>query len=972
MGKNLVARVDCSRRKATRSHPDCCYWGYKEFFQQAHCLASPSLNPVPISENKMPCMFNSRKIGSPWPKLVLLLPFLLLVQVLAAQALRFMAPSMVYCQPDASFSCNAILYNAGTDTVSFVQQPFENAYFLQLQASGATRVIAPGDSMRLQLRFLNRLGKINGDYQLPIVLKPASGNPVRILFPVRLHNGMEPRVFAELLQEQVLVMPGEMDIKMPVRLRSFLPAGTPVVLELARPHNSFQLQQPHTLLYLPQMRDTIIQISLMRMVEKKGSFADALPVQLHLRTEGGSELARFTFLPQVLASARPLFFSGKPASGLRLGVATAFSNTGSLQTDYTAAYQPGSPADPLAWQLHYRQFSDVAFRQMNASWLQYKKNGSELHLGTINDYHELNLQGRGVRVTQNLGTDKWQVRGWWVDNNMNLLSSYKSGGTEQVKSAELEYAGLKGGSVIVNSSWFQRRYSFSQGNLQFAEWRPHSQNNNFLAVRVGTSMERFAAHDTLLRGVSTQLEGQVLGKYIGWFGQSLYASPGYAGNQRGLLSGTLQGNLRNTSQYNVGMRWNLFSLKIPDALQRMVGAQQQLNQTFELQTAFMLRKTSVSLRPYLLMQQQQFPLLLAQAKLRSEALNTSVMIGRSLGKVHIGGNWDGGLQQTVRDAVKNKANLAWRSSLNLSYQQLLLSATMQKGGYYLWQQQAAAAEKVAFRNYSFNAAYGGAIGKHLLVQSSAFAAYNSVLRFWQYSMVQQLSFTAGPYTAQASLLYTAGNSSFVQVSAGVQRQFLVQHQPKDVVKLRIGIYEDKNGNAQRDEREPWVSGQLVEVDGILMVTNTEGFLYISSIKKGTHQLRILPKGNAVKPLLEQQLTLANSKDMVLGIPPLFTIKGRVIARADRYTGKAEQVGNIRVVLSGTNGELTSFTLADGSFSFDAPAGTYQVLIDQLRRRKAEGAQVGVVVDPQKGFAGNLELVWTAGERPVQVKKVKIQ
>lgn len=919
----------------------------------------------------------NHKYSCAWRKLGLLLPLLLAMQLLAAQALpegplRFAQPQLVLCQPDASFFCTVTLFNPTSDTISFFQQPFESAYFLQLQANREKRAIAPGDSLRLQLRFLNRLGKINGDYQLPIVLQPASAPAIQIVFPIRLHNGMEPRVFAELLQEQVLVMPGEMEIKLPVRLRSFLPSGTPLVLELARPHNNLRLQQPLTQLYLPQMRDTVIQVSMVRQKEKSGSFEETLPVMLHLRTVGGNELARITFLPQMLTSNRPLFFDSNPPSGLRLGVAAAYNNSGGLQTDYAASYQPGSPADPLAWQLNYRQFSDVSIRQMNASWLRYQKKGSEVQLGSISDFHELNLQGRGLRVAHNFGSDKWQVKGWWVDNSMNLLSSYKSGGTEQTQSAEIRYAGIKGGDLLVSSSWFQRKYSFSQGNLQFAEWRPTSQRDNYLAVRVGTSAERFALQDTSLRGFSTQLEGQVLSRHFNWYGQSLYASPGYAGNQRGLISGTLQANLRNTMKYSLGMRWNLFAIKIPANLQRIVGAQDQLNQTIELQSSFRLRKTNFSLRPYYLKQLQQFPLLLAQARLRSGALNTSVLVNRTVGKVHIGGNWDGGLQQSTREDIKSKAALAWRSSLSLSYQKFLLSASFQKGGYYLWQQQAAAAEQVVFKNATFNAAYGGNIGKHLMVQSSAFAAYNSVLRFWQYSTVQQFSYSAGPYTAQATILYTAGSTGFMLVSAGVQRNFLVRPQPKDVVKVRIGVYEDKNGNAEKDDREPWATGQLVQVDGTLMVTNKDGQLHISSIKKGNHLVRVMPREGSAKPLLEQQLSLGSKKEVLLGIPPLFTIKGRVIARADRFTGKTEQVGNIRVVLVGTSGELTTFTRPDGNFLFEAPAGAYQVLIAQLRHRKAEGAQANLVVDAQNGFSETVELVWTAGERPVQIKKVKIQ
>ncbi|OLY90820.1 hypothetical protein SAMN05444008_12354 [Cnuella takakiae] len=883
--------------------------------------------------------------------------------------LEVLPPELVTCTPAGSFVSRVLLHNLTSDTVRFVQRSFASDYFIQLGDQGRQLQVAPGDTIRVSLRFLNRYGRINGRYQLPVVFVPEGGSPLSLNLPVQLVQGMEPRVFAEVMQDKVWVLPGMQQLSVPVKMRSFLPSGTPVVLEMAEPHPTLQLLQPRVVVRLPQLHDTIVQLALVRLPTKTDMVTADKPLAVRVSTMEGRMLTSFSFLPYILATARTMFTTPGAMEELKVATAMGIRQGGGMQQELSLAYKLAQPLGALSGQLNYTRFGDANLNQLNASWLQYRNKTQAILVGSISDFHELNLQGRGVRLSQAVPGKNLHADVWVMDNNTNLLAPF-TGASDQTVSTQLTYGGFKGGDVVVSSNWFQRGNTFSHGSLQFAEWRPRPDKEEFLTVRLGTSVEQYAKLDTTLRGVSALVDGGLKTKWINWRGRYSYASPAYAGNQRGLVSGTVQATVNTLQRYSLNFRYNLFAHKVAAQLWKVFPQLPMQMQTLEMDASWRLGQSTLSFKPYYLKQKQQFPLLLGGGGLSSQAMNLSVLLNQRIGKIGLGLNWDGGLQQKMPPGKPVTTSLAWRAAANLSWNKISLAAFMQQGGYFLAEQQAALSTGNTFRNFTATGGYGTAIGKNWFVQSAASGSYISLFSQWQYSLLQDLRYAKGPWQTAASLMYFGNRSGMFQARIGVQRSIALHPERRHLLQVAVRVFEDQNSDGVHDTGEPYTANQLVRVDGMLMITNSEGAIRLSGLTKGVHRFEVLAKGLSNSLLLTRQFDLQTKATLSLGIPPLYPVAGTVLSSKDRFTGRAETVGNIRITLSGPFGEQVTFTNAKGAFSFIVPAGQHKVYITQLHNTNHPGTSAMVNVDPQQGFTGKLELIWTAGERPVQVKKSK--
>lgn len=885
--------------------------------------------------------------------------------------LRYLPPAHVTCTPMGSFVCTVFVYNPTNDTVYFTQQPFTSDYFVQLGQAGSRRGIAPGDTIQLRFRFVNKYGRINGLYQLPMMLQPESGPLLSISLPVQLVQGMEQRVFAEALSDKLWIMPGMQQVMIPVRMRSYMPAGTLVLFELAEPHPSLMMAQSQVMMQLPQLRDTIIQLPMVRLTPKKGMQLSDRQLAIRVVGADGRILTSFSLLPYVLTASRTLISPDAPAAGLQIRTGVGLQSGGGQQEELSLSFQPAQPIGSLAGQLNYIRFGATGQHQLNGTWLQYRTQHQTLQAGNIADFHELNLLGRGMRLSHQMPIQKIQADVWLIDNNLNLLAPF-SGPTDHTLSTQLTLGAIKSGELLLNTNWFRRSNSFSSGNLQFVEWHTTSGEKGLLSARIGTSHEHFSRLDTALRGVSALLEGAFSVMKINIRGRFYYASPTYAGNQRGLLNGSLNAAITQSKSYSLNLRYSLFANQVSPVLWRIFPQQPMQMQTLETDAGFRFGQTTLNIKPYYLQQHQQFPLLMGGGELRSRALNTSILMSHRIGNLGLGFNWDGGLQQKMPAGKPVTTSLAWRSSVNLSWRKFTVSGFMQQGGYFLAEQQSALTTGDPFRNITTSAGYGSPLGKHWSVMTTVSSTYNSIFGIWQHNAFQELRWSKDAWQAGATLMYFGGRQGLLQTRVGVQKNFSFQPHKRHLLQVAVKVFEDHNGNGLHDENELLADGNLVRINGMIMITDASGMIRLNGLRPGTHLFEVLSKGISNTLLMAKRVELKSKATLMLGIPPLYEITGTVITREDRFTGKAEATGNIRVTLSGSDGEHIAFTNNKGVFRFQAPAGNYQVFITQLQGRQIPGTSAPITVHPQQGFTGKLELVWTAGERPVQVKKVKIQ
>lgn len=873
----------------------------------------------------------------------------------------------VACKPATSFSTIVRLYNTASDTLHLTMEMAANAYFKGLQGSKTNITIAPSDSIALSLRFVNTWGRINGSYELGIWLRSAGGQQTQISIPVVLEGGIQPGVYAEVMQEKMLVLPGSAVVNLPVHIRSMLPENTPLFIEQLPGTQSLKLAGSPLAVRLPSVRDTTLSLSFFR--ERNTAPGNPTPVVLQVRDAAGKVWTTFNFLPQLLASSRSFYQPGPAPAGITLAANFSSLGRGSYQHEYRWALSPLTNQGPFSAQVSYQEEQPFGTRRMQNTWVQYRRNNLHWIAGSQNGFHELNLQGRGFAATQSFRDDKIQASAWLIDQNPNLLAPLGKGyQVERIASGQIRMQGKADGHTLVNGSWFQRRQNQSMGQLVFAEWQPASKSKQVLLLRLGMSREHFELSDTSLNGWSGRLEWKHTGKKTQWFALGQLATPTYAGQMRGQSQFTFQTTHNLAQGQALLVRLSAYQLQTDRNLVKIYGSNQFIA-TQSAEVDYSVRKGSWTgnWRAYLLQQKQMLPLMLGQSQLASLSPRTAAGLNGKAGPIFFSTLWDAGWQQAAMNGNKQKGTLAWKSNTQLTWKTLSVQATVQQGAYYVAELLDQVYTGRPFGSLIFNGAYACNLGKSGSLQASLFTTKNNVQQGWFSSAIIQGRWQVKQkWQGTAMLLYQ--ESTGLQANIGVQQTFALRQRPANSTHFSLQVFEDKNGNGTREADEQFASGQIVQVDDVLLITDKQGFLKIKHISKGRHQIRILSKGSAAKAMVARSVHVTGKDVLVLGIPPIFTIQGKVVANKDRYTGVAESVGGVKVVIAGADGEQFAFTREDGFFTFEAPAGEYRVYLSQQQAVAA----TTIFVHPQQGFTGKLELVWTAGERPVQVKKVKIQ
>lgn len=875
-------------------------------------------------------------------------------------------PANTRCQPATSFVTPLYLRNTAPDSVHLTIDIAPDKYFKFLGKSRLNYALGPSDSMVVPLRFVNTWGRINGNYKLEIRLQAAGGREQLVHIPVVMEGGIEPGVYAEVMQDKMLVLPGVTAINLPVHIRSMLPENPTLFIEQQPGVQALKLASNPMAIVLPSVRDTVLSLPFLR--EQNRSVNNTAPIVLQVRDVSGKVWSTFNFLPQMLSSSRTLYTSATAPSGISVGTSFNSMAQGGLLQDYQFAFHPVDARAQFRTQLNYQVEGGRSIERMHNSWVQFRHNNTQVTAGSQNGFHELNLQGRGLAITQADTGEKVVASLWLVDQNPNLIASLNgTDKTERIASAQLSIRGNKGGQTLFNGSWFRRYQNPGHGQLVFGEWQAANRSRHFFSLRLGLSREQLVVTDTALHGLGSHLEWKHNGKKTQWYGMAQLATPAYAGQMRGQRQLTLQAVHAISLQQSLSLQLRAYQLQTIPKLVKVYGSSQfLLVQSADIDYTYQKNEWAWHMRSYLLQQQQTMPLLLKQTKLSSLSMRSSVGLSGKIGGLFFNSLLDGGLQRPIVEDGKQKSFLAWKSNTAVNWHSISIQASTQHGAYYLTELLEQVQTGRFFKSIMFNSSYAFNLGKKGSLQGTLLAARNSMQQGWFQSAVLQGLWRPKEKTlATAMLMYQGGVG--LQGSIGLQQTFSIRKRPSNSTRLFMQIFADRNANGIKDAHEVFVPGQIVQVDDVLLITNGEGELKLNYITRGQHVIRVLSKGSASKAMVTRTVDISGKEIMLIGIPPVHIVQGKVLANKDRFTGIAEHVGGVKLMVAGADGEQVAFSREDGHFSFEAPAGEYRVFLAQQ-----QAAASTIYIDSQQGFTGKLELIWTAGERPVQVKKVKIQ
>jgi len=144
------------------------------------------------------------------------------------------------------------------------------------------------------------------------------------------------------------------------------------------------------------------------------------------------------------------------------------------------------------------------------------------------------------------------------------------------------------------------------------------------------------------------------------------------------------------------------------------------------------------------------------------------------------------------------------------------------------------------------------------------------------------------------------------------------------------VYDDRNGNGQRDADEEGLPYVTIVLDDRSVQTDRNGHFEFERVSTGTHRLQVpeykVPANYSLPPKTEWTVEVRQNMVTPVGVP--LQVLASLRGRAELYDLQGQRIplANLRVVL--TPGGLATLTDADGTYSFDnLKPGTYDVAAD---------------------------------------------
>ena len=400
-------------------------------------------------------------------------------------------------------------------------------------------ILQPHSELTYPLKFLvNR----NWTTDEAIVLVEAYRNKAvevesSIRFVVRQReNTNRPQFKFSLVNENPYVAVDQDTLLLELRMQNFSFQPHTLRLLMHSLPDGFQLAPSQTTtVTLAARQDTLLKIPCLAWsLHREQSYQIAIEMQdVATKTMLGIVISR----PVLLASTKRI----KPSQDLNrnqgFGVMIGYGSLGqggSVQ-ELSGWGQQSIGKGTLSFNAHLLSYAAQGFRELRDTYLQYEQDTWQLRVGSLYDYHELLLNGTGIKAAYAIGETR--IEAWALKHATNLLRSRLA--PEADRTYSLRVTGqmpIKANMYYtVSSSHYTLQRSNRSGLLHFGklDWQLSPQSR--LKFTAGQSSE--AGHLSTNRN---QTIGWALGSDYTYVGERVnvglhtyFSNPDYAGMQRG-------------------------------------------------------------------------------------------------------------------------------------------------------------------------------------------------------------------------------------------------------------------------------------------------------------------------------------------------------------------------------------------------------------------------------------------------------
>ncbi len=893
--------------------------------------------------------------------------------------------AMVMIRPLETFGHKITVSNNSEDPIKFRLILRDNKYFRQINAITQSYFVNSGDSLRIGLRLLNVNARVNGIYTVffDMISEFDSTDRKIFEFQVEVIDGTDRQFVIQPLQENIVIKNSIRDFQLPVLFKNLIPETKEVRFEIQNAAtNPIQLGKGYSGTITLPANDTLLNIPFVVASKEAQLWQLNSSITVYVKALNGELLGMFSATPHWLYNKGNMYTPGfiyQPANSLQVEAVHQQMSSGVYSDQLRLSKGLAPEKEGIGFNMNYTRYANGIFQNLSGSYLQYRNGLLDLTAGSINEFNELSLFGRGVKSTLYFDEEKTvKVDLYAVDQETNLLEPINTqSGTRTVSGQFSQTSEDKTFGYYISSNYFNRAQNNSKGHLHYTGFTWKLSETETISARVGGSLEKF----NYLRGDSTLLGYSVTADYNRnmdrWniIASVSRGSRNYAGLNQGALIANAFAGYRLTSRSSISYNFTKNTSDRPAYLPQAIQGRFYVNfLTHELNFNKNFKGFEWNVKPYFLKQGQLFSYELNPiAPEKGYAFRLQSTLNGKYKKFSYQVMGDMGAFKLTHSVNGPRSMGTFMGAANIGIAGITLAAVIQKGPSFVTDLSNIKDASKGYFNKSLSLGYGFRIKNKLTYQVAASAISNATITGAIYNINQDLTWRPGKGIEVNASFFMFKYSTIPmrqQYRVGVVKTFNWDRGEQAPVKVTVLVFEDKNANGIRDGKEQPAVEAMVKFDDLILITDKNGLLQVGNVKKGEHKISIIYGSSKQQNYLSQTIDVNKNTKVVLAIPPQFKVSGIVIAPKKRYDNAVVDMDGIKVLLLDRSGkEFITYTNRDGSFSTQLPANTYRVYLPALKLKNRSAQELIITVDAENGYNEPIKLNWVDEGRTVEVKKL---
>gem|GEM_PF-3398594 len=875
--------------------------------------------------------------------------------------------------PGATFINRLALTNTGTKPQD-VRLALDSPEAVTMLATVPDQLrLLPGENRLIPIKGLLHRQITSAKSSIRIYLSDAAGKPMQSVACQLIATGSAAAAVSLYTpQETMLLYTASEPARLPLHLtHNRANAATYTIEVAALPQGMAPASFPVTVALQPR-QDTVLVVTAVPLRQWSINTPYQLIVTLRDRQKAvvGSVVYKM-----VVAVADKVYQDALPATGAGYGASVALTrfstNQWARETRVWGTDSIGKAR--LDMNLHYLDYGTEHVHQLQNSYIALTTTQTAVRLGSIYDFHELPLFGRGLKVSTGPTDRQWTF--WAVNANQNWLSGDRNAWRGNVYSAryDRQLAKLPGVALSLSSSYYTLADVQRAGYLTFATVRYNHADRHSIQLMGGQSVEfaRRSTQPAQVTGWAGQLDYTYQRETFSWQLRSYKSSPVYAGLQRGATLVYSQLFWQPAPVTTVLARLNYLSYDRVVYTSPIDYTRHRFGNTIaEVSLSHRIGSLTLSARPYWFSQRdQENPVsqradayriapVIAYRRRTNQYLELTYDVGRFYGRVDQGAT-AGVLSQRIVSSLGIGRFNVW--------------GYWQKGPYYLFDLRASYPNLITTTSLTptvsfalLNGRLSGSVGLNYLYDATTTAARYTAVGRVQYDATPNLSvYLSGngtPYSEQPEFAYSQYRMEIVQRFNRLQA--------KRSGKLQLSFFEDTNGNGRRDADERWVDSLLVRVNDNTLLTNASGRVVYRHIPPGTYTVSAISTGRLGDPVLyQEQLTIVWSVDKLIPLSRTFRIVGQLRSQTSAYDPQPCQFNRFSLDIRRGQQSIASVTpRSNGTFSVHLSPGTYTLLLQDYGRQPHTTVKTASFTLSDTGQYPAIDWTIDGSTRPVEIKR----